>query len=254
MSTYALLIEYDGTNYSGWQRQRSHPTIQSTIEQALRVFLRDDNLHIIGAGRTDAGVHAHGQVAHFQCEAIAPDQFSRLTNGLNGLLPPSIAIRASVKAPDDFHARYDAIHRSYHYLISCKPFAIQRHQRLLIQSPLDFECMNCAGKLLIGTQHFGAFCRTNSETTNRVCTVTRAAWKQESLPHHWRFIIHADRFLHGMVRSIVGTILEIGQHKMPLRSLEDIIRKRDRRNAGPTIAAHALTLNRIDYPTPLFQS
>ncbi|MCY4172419.1 MAG: tRNA pseudouridine(38-40) synthase TruA [Bacteroidetes bacterium] len=253
MATYALLIEYDGAEYSGWQRQNFHPTIQSTIEESLRIFLRNDRLQITGAGRTDAGVHARGQVAHFRCEPIPQDLLKRLIHGLNGLLPKSIAIRAAVKTQNEFHARFDAIQRSYHYLISCEPFALQRTHRLLIRSDLDFERMNCAAQLLVGSQHFGAFCRTNSSTTNRICNITRALWEQEALPHHWTFIIDADRFLHGMVRSIVGTLLEIGQQKMPLETLQEIISQQDRRNAGHAAPPHALILDQVTYPTPLFQ-
>jgi len=253
MPTYALLIEYDGSEFSGWQRQNSHPTIQATIEQSLRVFLRDDSLQITGAGRTDAGVHARGQVAHFRCQSIPLAQWKRLIHGLNGLLPPSIAIQAAVKTHDDFHARYDATQRSYHYQISCRYFALHRHQRLFVSPTLDFESMNSAAKVLIGSHHLGAFCRTSSATTNRVCTVTRAHWQQEALPYNWRFIIEADRFLHGMVRSIVGTLFEIGQQKMTLSKLKDVIRQQDRRSAGPSAPAHGLILDHIEYRTLLFQ-
>jgi len=254
MPTYVLLLEYDGSKFSGWQRQNSQCTIQSTVEQALRTFLRSDQIQIVGSGRTDAGVHALGQVAHFRCEPIPIDQWKRLPNALNGLLPDSIAVRSAAQSSDQFHARYDAIHRTYHYLISSKPFALQKHQRLLVLPTLDFERMNVAAQLLIGSHHFGAFCRTRSATKNRVCNVTRAQWEHELEPHFWRFMIESNRFLHGMVRSIVGTLLEIGQSNISLEDLKQILTSQDRRNAGPSAPAHALVLHHVEYPTPLFQS
>ena len=253
MPTYVLLLEYDGTKYSGWQRQDSQHTIQSTVEQALRTYLRADHLQIVGSGRTDAGVHATGQVAHFRCEPIPVDQWKRLPNALNGLLPASIAVRSAVQSHDQFHARYDAIQRTYHYLISSQPFALDRHQRLLVLPRVDFERMNLAAKILTGSHHFGAFCRTRSTTINRICTVTRAQWEHEPQPHFWRFMIESNRFLHGMVRSIVGTLLEIGQSKMSLEDLQKILASQDRRHAGPSAPAHALVLHHVEYSTPLFQ-
>ena len=253
MPVYALLLEYDGSEYSGWQRQLGHPTIQQTVEEALRTFLRHDQIQITGSGRTDAGVHARGQVAHFECEAIPNDLWKRLVHALNGLLPPSIAVRAAINTHEDFHARYDARQRTYHYYLSCVPLALERSHRLFVLRALDFERMNQASKLLVGTQHFGAFCRTRSATVNRVCTVYYAQWEPELQAGYWRFVIEADRFLHGMVRSLVGTLLKIGWGQRSIQSLEHILASQDRRKAGPAAAPHALVLDQVAYTTPLFE-
>lgn len=253
MPVYALLLEYDGTGYSGWQRQHAHPTIQADVEEALRTFLRCEQIQIIGSGRTDAGVHARRQVAHFECETISSDQWNRLVHGLNGLLPASIAVCTVTKAPDGFHARYDAQRRTYHYRISGIPLSLDRNQRLFTSYVLDFERMNRACSTLYGAQHFGAFCRTRSATTNRVCTVHYAQWESEKLPGYSRFVIEADRFLHGMVRSLVGTLMEIGRGQRPVHDLEMILQTQDRREAGPTAPAHALVLDHVTYAFPLFE-
>ncbi len=252
MPVYALLLEYDGSKYSGWQRQKTHPTIQADIEEALRTFLRCDQLRITGSGRTDAGVHARGQVAHFECQVMTTVQRHRLVSALNGLLPPSIAVRAAAKTHDDFHARYDARRRTYHYCISSVPLALDRSRRLFLSSVLDYPRMNHACSLLIGTHHFGAFCRTQSATVNRVCTVHYAQWEPEARPGYWKFVIEADRFLHGMVRTLAGTLIDIGRGQRSVHDLEYILDSRDRRKAGPAAPAHALILDHVTYIVPLF--
>ena len=253
MPVYALLLEYDGSEYSGWQRQLGHPTIQASVEEALQTFLRCDQIRITGSGRTDAGVHARGQVAHFACETISDTLQKRLVRALNGLLPPSIAVRAATETYDGFHARHDAIRRTYHYHISCIPLALERNLRLFVSRTLDFERMNRASEMLVGTHHFGAFCRTRSETVNRVCSVYSAQWEPELPAGYWKFVITADRFLHGMVRSLVGTLLEIGWQQRTVQSLEHVLASQDRREAGPAAVAHALVLDHVTYPVPLFK-
>ncbi len=252
MPVYALLIEYDGAEYCGWQRQRDHPTVQASVEEALQTYLRYDDVRITGSGRTDAGVHARGQVAHFECHSIPDNLWRRLVGALNGLLPGSIAVRSAIKTHEDFHARYDARRRIYHYHISNIPLALERNRRLFVLPSLDFERMSDACQLLVGTHDFGAFCRTRSETRNRVCTVFNAKWIPEQTSGYWKFIIEADRFLHGMVRSLAGTLLEIGQMQRSVRDLESILETQDRSKAGPTAPAHALVLDQVVYSSPLF--
>ena len=252
MPVYALLLEYDGADYCGWQQQNNLPTIQATMEHALRTFLRDESLHVTGAGRTDAGVHARGQVAHFTCSEIPPDLWKRLVKALNGLLPSSIAVHAAVKTHEDFHARYDAKQRTYHYQISTARLALERSYRLFVISEPDFERMNDACTRLIGTHHFGSFCRTRSTTVNRICTVSYAQWEPEPIRGYWRFVIQANRFLNGMVRSLTGTLLEIGRSQKSIHDLEHILIAKDRRKAGPSLPAHALVLDHVTYNSVLF--
>ena len=244
MTKYRLLLEYDGSAFHGWQRQDGPPTVQQTLEEALKVILKC-HIPLTAAGRTDRGVHATGQVAHF----ISTQSLDRrrVQHSLNGLTPPTIAVRELSITPDSFHSRFDAIARSYHYCVSCKPIALSRHTRLLIPEKVDFNLMNIAAEILYGQHHFGSFCIHRSETLNRVCTVHRARWKQESRPYFWRFEITANRFLHGMVRAIVGTLLDIGRGKTSVTDLPEILAARDRRKAGPSAPPHGLVLERVLY-------
>jgi tRNA pseudouridine38-40 synthase len=239
-----MFIEYDGGPFNGWQIQPGHPSVQETIEGALKVALRQ-TVDVVGSGRTDTGVHARGQVAHFH--TAEPVDTFRLFRSLNGLLPPEIAVYKLEETAPDFHARYDARWRRYHYYATVEPRALDRRTRCLLLPAPDFHLMDRAAGDLLGKHPFDSFCRAQSETQNRVCTVRHACWIAEERPGDWRFEIEADRFLHGMVRTIVGTLLEIGQGKRPPGDLPRVLAERDRRAAGPAAPAHGLVLERISY-------
>lgn len=249
MARTRLLIEYDGTEFSGWQTQPGERTVQGEIERALATILGSAP-PFKGSGRTDAGVHARGQVAHFDTPE-APDVF-RLRNSLNGLLPNAIAVLAAEPAPEDFHARYSARRRTYHYHVATAPRALDRLWRTSLRSTPDVEAMNVAASALLGTHEFSSFCRTRSETTNRVCTVHHACWVPGGRPGDWRFEIQANRYVHGMVRAIVGTLLEIGRGRRAADSIPDLLASGDRRLAGAAAPPHGLVLHRVEYDVPAF--
>ncbi|MDX1740871.1 MAG: tRNA pseudouridine(38-40) synthase TruA [Rhodothermales bacterium] len=243
MPRYKIILEYEGTNYSGWQVQKEEPSVQAVLEEALSVALRVQT-GVVGSGRTDAGVHSRGQVGHF--DHPEPVDEYRLMSSLNGLLPGDIAVRAVEPVSDAFHARYDATSRLYRYYVTTRPTALQRLFRTRIHPDTDFQAMNSAATVLVTRDDFSSFCRTQSETRNRVCGVKRAQWVSEENGYH-RFEIEADRFLHGMVRAIVGTLLEVGRGHRPADDLSRILAARDRREAGPAAAPHGLVIERVTY-------
>jgi tRNA pseudouridine38-40 synthase len=243
--TYKLLIEYDGTDLHGWQIQPDAETVQHLIESALEVLLKV-RPSLVGSGRTDAGVHARGQVAHF-CLTNELDPW-KLQASLNGLLPHTVRILDVSRAPNGFHARYDAYLRTYHYYVSTVPRALDRNIRCLVAPEPNFKIMNEAAEILVGEHDFSAFCRTKSETENRVCRIDEAAWLPENRPGDWLFRITANRFLHGMVRTVVGTLLDVGQSRRSASDLREILESRDRRRAGQAAPARGLTLEKVSYP------
>ena len=246
MATYRLNIEYLGTDWHGWQIQPDHPTIQGALETAFHTALRH-SVNVVGSGRTDTGVHASGQVAHVQIDG--PVDAHRLLGSLRGLLPRSIAVRTVQPVHDSFHARFDARSRQYRYRLGTIPFAIDEAIRWYLRPAPDMARMNEAASLLLGTHDFDSFCRTQSETENRVCTVEHAAWTRDpDQEGKFDFDIRADRFLHGMVRAIVGTLVEIGQGKRECSEIQEILAARDRTHAGPAAPAHGLMLERVAYP------
>jgi len=241
---YKLSIEYLGTNFHGWQVQPEEKTVQGEIQRALEVILKQVGM-LQGSGRTDRGVHARGQVAHFDCEDEI-DVFS-LRASLNGILDKDVRVLDVVEVPPKFHARFDASYRLYRYYVSTEYFCIQNETRIHLKPRPNFELMNQASDLLIGKHDFGSFCRSATSTDNKVCTVESSKWVQESRSNFWHYEIVADRFLHGMVRSIVGTLLEIGNGKRELGNIEILLKANDRRLAGPAVKAKGLVLAEVGY-------
>lgn len=251
MMTYRLVIEYDGGAYYGWQIQTGQPTVQEALEGALAIVFKQP-IPIVGSGRTDRGVHARGQVGH--CVAPHAVDLRRLQRSLNGLLPAAIAVVSVSEAPEGFHARYDARSRRYRYYVSTGSRALDRHCRWTVRPAPDFETMNRAAAHLVGTRHFGAFCRARSEARNRICTVRRALWVPENRSGDWYFEIIADRFLHGMVRAIVGTLLDVGHGRRDEGDILRVLASEDRKQAGAAAPPHGLVLEHVGYSETLMSA
>ena len=234
-------MEYDGTAFYGWQIQPDHPTVQGTIEEALKRILREQ-VSLISAGRTDAGVHALGQVANFHTRTkLDPEN---IRGALNSLLREDIVARDVEEVPETFHARFDAKSRLYRYTLSKSKRAVGRAYSWHVKYPLDLSRMDEASRCLLGRHNFVAFCKKSSETEG-FCTVLRCVWSERA--EEIRFEIEADRFLHHMVRAIVGTMVEVGRVRISPSAVREILTSGERRRAGPTVPPHGLCLVGVTY-------
>ena len=244
MPTIKLTIEYDGTAYAGWQRQPDQPTIQASLEAAL-CKISGAAISTVAAGRTDAGVHALGQVVSYRTDkTLTPLQWTR---ALNAVLPEDICIRSAELAADTFHARRSARRKCYEYRILNRPerAALNRQRAWHIYGALDLEAMQAGAALLVGRQDFSSFEGPHAESDSRTCDVQRVDVRRDS--ELVRVEIEADRFLKQMVRAIVGTLVEIGQDKRSAQSITNILAARDRRAAGYTAPPQGLYLIRVEY-------
>lgn len=244
MPTIKLTLEYDGTAFAGWQRQLNHPTIQEAVETAIE-GITQTKVSVTGAGRTDAGVHALGQVASFRIDRdMTPLEW---TKALNAHLPETITVQAAAIMPDAFHARYKATGKLYEYRILNRPSrpAIDRHYCWHVYKPLDDAAMNRAAMRLIGSHDFSSFETQPTENDDPICHVQRLTVFRQG--DHLRIETYADRFLKQMVRSIVGTLVEVGLGKRSPESLSTILAARNRSTAGKTAPPQGLFLVRVDY-------
>ena len=253
---YFIALSYDGTAYHGWQIQPNGASVQETLQQALKMLLRED-VAVTGAGRTDAGVHAAMMVAHFDTKAPLPAPPVRegsarqtacdyLVYRLNGVLPHDIAIHKIYPVADDMHARFSARARTYYYYVHTRksPFLRDRSWRLV--STPDFEAMNRAAATLMEYEDFTSFSKLNTDTKTNICHVTMARWVQLS-DYEWRFEITADRFLRNMVRAIVGTLMEVGRGTLNVDGFREVIEQKNRCKAGDSVPARGLFLQEVKY-------
>lgn len=242
MRNIRILVEYDGTAFHGWQVQRDLRTVQREIQKAVEA-ITSETVAVEGAGRTDRGVHARGQVANFTIQKDIG--LFELRKGLNAMLPPDIRIKESAEVDLSFHARFSAVERRYAYYIATKPTAIGRQYCWFYSHPLDVSAMRQAGQMLIGMKSFRSFCLTKAEVNHYVCDVRKSDWEESE--GMLVFTINANRFLHNMVRCIVGTCIRIGTGKLGVSQLHDILEKEDRRLAGFTAPASGLVLEEVLY-------
>jgi len=242
---FKLIIEYDGSRYHGWQRQKEDRSIQGEIEKALKKITAG-SVTLIGSGRTDAGVHAQGQVANFKCDTrLEPDA---LMNGLNSLLEGDIVIKVCEPVRASFHARYDARSKVYHYRILNRPLpaAIGRQYSWFIRKALNHEAMRAAIDLIIGRHDFKSFEGTGSARQHTTRHVYSAELTEQD-SGLWVFQIEANGFLRYMVRNMVGTLVDVGLEKLTPHDFKRILDSKDRSQASATAPAQGLILIKVNY-------
>jgi tRNA pseudouridine38-40 synthase len=240
---YFLELSYNGKAYHGWQNQPNAISVQEVLEKALSTILKD-TIDIVGAGRTDAGVHASLMYAHLDFDGQLNSK--DLTYKLNSFLPKDIAIYDVFKVKADAHARFDALSRTYHYKVSTLKNVFDYDYTYQMHLPLDIEAMNTACKILFEYKNFQCFSKSNSDVKTYNCDIMEASWIQND--NELLFTIKANRFLRNMVRAIVGTMINIGLGKLESQDLHQIIESRNRGKAGFSVPAHGLYLVDIEYP------
>lgn len=239
---YFIEFAYNGTSYHGWQRQPNAISVQQVLEEALSLLLRQ-NISVVGAGRTDAGVHAKQMFAHL--DVAKKLDVNELVKRLNNYLPKDIAIKRIFPVKADAHARFDATLRAYEYIIVPfkDPFSQESAHHVFL--PLDVEVMNQEAKDLIGRQDFECFSKSHTDVHTYFCTITQAGWQK--VGDKLVFTIAADRFLRNMVRAVVGTLLDVGLHKKPSGHIKKVIASKSRGEAGVSVPAKGLYLTRVEY-------
>lgn len=240
---YFIHLAYDGTNYHGWQIQPDANSVQEELQKALSVLIRRE-IEIVGAGRTDAGVHARGMVAHFDFDG--PLDCQQTAYRLGRMLPRDIVVYRIEPVADGMHARFSATRRTYHYYLHTERDPFCRQYSCELHYELDFQLMNEAGRILCTYDDFGAFCKSHSDVKTTLCHVTEARWIQVD-SSHWYFRISANRFLRNMVRAVVGTMIDVGRHRVTLDEFRKIVEGKQRTQAGESMPAHALFLEDVAY-------
>lgn len=260
MGRYFIHLAYNGANYCGWQTQPGLPTVQQTLEEALSTLLRQ-KIAVVGCGRTDTGVHASDFYAHFDLKDLKGPKDLKdpkdLTFKLNSFLPPDIAIFAIFPVADNAHARFDATARTYQYHVSDRRLPFRQGQYCRIYFKPDIERMNEAAQVLMEYEDFTSFAKLHTQVKTNICHLTEARWdyvqaesgkwKVEN-EYEWVFTIRSNRFLRNMVRSVTGTLLDVGRGKLSIDGLREIVEKKDRCAAGVSMPACGLFLTKVEYP------
>ncbi|MFV8353995.1 tRNA pseudouridine(38-40) synthase TruA [Flavobacterium sp. XS2P14] len=239
---YFIKLAYNGTQYHGWQYQPNAASVQETMNKAFSVLL-NTTINLMGAGRTDTGVHAKEMYAHFDFET--PIDVARLVHKLNSYLPKDIVVYDIIPVNDQAHSRFDATKRTYEYHINTFKDAFRQEHSWYFHQPLDINLMNEAAQLLFKHTDFQCFSKVNTDVNTFDCTIFEAYWKRDN--GNLIFTISANRFLRNMVRAIVGTLVNIGLHKITLEDFSAIIESKNRDKAGFSVPAHGLYLTKIEY-------
>ena len=245
---YFLTLAYNGTTFHGWQRQPNASSVQQELEEALSTLLREP-IAIVGAGRTDTGVHAKQMMAHFEAD-LSEEIEENLPYLLNRFLKENIVIYRLDKVNPDAHARFDATARTYEYHLGFQKNPFKQQLYYYFHQPLSLEKMNEAAQILLEYEDFEAFAKTHSDVKTLLCNITQARW--ESSADGAIFTITANRFLRNMVRAIVGTLLEVGTGKIAVEDLHKIIQSKNRGEAGFSVPASGLYLTEIKYPQNIY--
>lgn len=243
---YFLEFAYNGQNYFGWQKQPKQISVQEVLENSLSTILRQ-SIAITGAGRTDTGVHARQMFAHFDRDEELPKD---LVHRLNAFLPKDISVYKIHRVTDEAHARFDALERTYHYFVQIEKDPFNFDFAWQIRHEPDLDKMNQGAELLLGKQDFSSFAKLHTDVKTHICEVNFAKW--ERCGSELKFTITADRFLRNMVRSIVGTLIEVGKGKINLDEFNNIIAQKDRSFASGSAPAQGLYLTEVVYPKNLF--
>ncbi|MBX2965153.1 MAG: tRNA pseudouridine(38-40) synthase TruA [Cyclobacteriaceae bacterium] len=247
MPRYFFEITYNGTYYAGWQSQANATGVQAVVENALSKLLRKE-IKITGSGRTDTGVHCAQQFFHTDIEKSFRQE--DLIHRLNSFLPKDIAIRSIRKVKPDVSARYHAVERSYQYHITLVKDPLLIGLALHYFKPVNIQTMNRAAALLCGEHDFECFSKVKTDVNHFLCNIKKASWKQDG--NKLVFTITANRFLRGMVRAIVGTLLDVGTGKISVNDFQNIIKSKSRKKAGANVDPHGLYLVQVKYPKSIF--
>lgn len=242
-----MRLAYNGASFHGWQIQPHDVSVQETLEKALSTVLRDQ-ISVTGAGRTDTGVNASTMIAHFDVANGIADP-KKLVRQLNAIVGHDIAVYTIFPVHDDAHARFDATSRTYKYYLHTQKNPFLERFSWNCHYQLDFQLMNEAAERMLAFTDFTSFSKLHTDVKTNNCKVTYARWEQEGA--QWVFTVTADRFLRNMVRAIVGTLVEVGRHRIIVDKFCQIIERKDRCSAGQSMPGHALFLHDITYPYPI---
>jgi tRNA pseudouridine38-40 synthase len=245
---YFIELAFRGTEYHGWQYQPNAISIQQVTEETISI-LNKDKVTVVGAGRTDTGVHASYFVAHFDANPDFIEPLSETIRKLNHMLPTDIAVIDIFPVIENAHSRFSALSRTYKYFISRRKDPFRQDTSYFISSPLDIAAMNRASNELIKYDDFSSFCRSQTDARTHICKILHAGWEEKD--NMLIFSIRANRFLRNMVRAIVGTMLECGYGKLTTEEFCSIIEAKDRRKAGKSALAQGLFLTDIEYPATI---